>query len=75
MSFPAVPQRLAKVSPLAFSIFCLKAEGLAMGDGHVYISYDNYQDDTDIPSQMRVVPIIDLLGTDGDPSMSGTRRN
>jgi hypothetical protein len=42
----------------------LKAEGLAMGDGYIYISYDNDQDDTEIPSQMRVVPIADLLGLD-----------
>lgn len=47
-----------------------------MGDGHVYISYDNDQDDTDIPSQMRVVPIIDLLGAEGDlSSLSETMRN
>jgi hypothetical protein len=42
----------------------LKAEGLTVGDGYIYISYDNDQDDTEIPSQMRVVPIADLLGSD-----------
>lgn len=55
----------------------LKAEGLTMGDGYIYISYDNDQDDTEIPSQMRVVPIADLLGFDvaDHSSLSGTKRN
>lgn len=39
----------------------MKAEGLALGDGHLYICYDNDQDDTGIPSQIRVVPFEHLL--------------
>ena len=55
----------------------LKAEGLAKGDGYVYISYDNDQDDTDIPSQIRIVPIADLWGSDGGegPGESGMTPN
>jgi hypothetical protein len=33
-----------------------KAEGLALGDGQLFIGYDNDQDDTGLPSQLRVVP-------------------
>ena len=39
----------------------MKAEGLALGDGHLYICYDNDQDDTGIPSRIRVVPFEHLL--------------
>jgi hypothetical protein len=34
----------------------MKAEGLALGAGKLFIVYDNDQDDTGIPSQLRVVP-------------------
>jgi hypothetical protein len=33
-----------------------KAEGLALGDGELFIAYDNDQDDTGLPSQLRQVP-------------------
>jgi hypothetical protein len=39
----------------------MKAEGLAIGDGHLVIAYDNDQDDTDIPSKIRLVPIESVL--------------
>lgn len=35
----------------------MKAEGLTVGDGQLFISYDNDQDDTGIPSRLRSVPI------------------
>lgn len=35
----------------------MKAEGLAVGSHHLFISYDNDQDDTDIPSHLRIVPL------------------
>jgi hypothetical protein len=38
----------------------LKAEGLALGAERLFIVYDNDQDDTAIPSQLRVVP-LDVL--------------
>lgn len=52
----------------------LKAEGLALGEGNVFISYDNDQDDTEIPSQMRVVPLAELPGFENwdDLRLSGT---
>jgi len=34
----------------------MKAEGLALGTGKLFIVYDNDQDDTSIPSRLRVVP-------------------
>jgi hypothetical protein len=39
----------------------MKAEGLALGDGHLYICYDNDQDDTGIPSRIRIIPFEHLL--------------
>jgi hypothetical protein len=33
-----------------------KAEGLALGEGLLFISYDNDQDDTGLPSELRAVP-------------------
>jgi hypothetical protein len=39
----------------------MKAEGLAVGDGHLIISYDNDQDDTDIPSKIRLVSMQSVL--------------
>jgi hypothetical protein len=39
----------------------MKAEGLALGDGHLYICYDNDQDDTGIPSRIRIIPFENLL--------------
>jgi hypothetical protein len=39
----------------------LKAEGLAMDEGCLYISYDNDQDDTEIPSQIRTLPLASLF--------------
>jgi hypothetical protein len=38
----------------------LKAEGLALGRGLLYVAYDNDQDDTGIQSQLRVIPIDSL---------------
>ena len=35
----------------------MKAEGLAIGAGKLFIVYDNDQDDTDIPSRLRVIPV------------------
>ncbi len=35
----------------------MKAEGLAIGDGRLFISYDNDQDDTEIPSYLRILPL------------------
>jgi hypothetical protein len=40
----------------------MKAEGLAVGSDHLFISYDNDQDDTDIPSHLRTVPLEHLFG-------------
>jgi hypothetical protein len=39
----------------------MKAEGLAVGDGYLIISYDNDQDDTDIPSKIRLVSMQSVL--------------
>jgi hypothetical protein len=39
----------------------MKAEGLAVGDGQLFITYDNDQDDTDLPSRLRTVPLAALL--------------
>ena len=38
----------------------MKAEGLAVGGGELYISYDNDQDDTGSPSRLRVLPLASL---------------
>jgi hypothetical protein len=39
----------------------MKAEGLAIGDNRLLITYDNDQDDTEIPSYLRVLPLEPLL--------------
>jgi hypothetical protein len=39
----------------------MKAEGLAVGEGKLFISYDNDQDDTGIPSRLRVLPLSSLF--------------
>ena len=39
----------------------MKAEGLAVGEGQLVIAYDNDQDDTDIPSRIRLIPLQPLL--------------
>jgi hypothetical protein len=39
----------------------MKAEGLALGEDHLYICYDNDQDDTGIPSRLRIIPFERLL--------------
>jgi len=39
----------------------MKAEGLALGAGKLFIVYDNDQDDTGIPSRLRVVPLDAIL--------------
>ncbi len=39
----------------------MKAEGLAVGEDHLVIAYDNDQDDTDIPSRVRLIPLQSLL--------------
>jgi len=44
----------------------MKAEGLALGAGKLFIVYDNDQDDTDIPSRLRVAP-LDAVRTKIDP--------
>ena len=44
----------------------MKAEGLALGAGKLFIVYDNDQDDTDIPSRLRVVP-VDAIQSKIDP--------
>lgn len=35
----------------------MKAEGVALGAGRLFIVYDNDQDDTAIPSRLRIVPL------------------
>lgn len=45
----------------------MKAEGLALGTGKLFIVYDNDQDDTTIPSRLRVAP-IDAIRTKLDPT-------
>ena len=39
----------------------MKAEGLAVGEDQLVIAYDNDQDDTDIPSRVRLIPLQPLL--------------
>ncbi len=39
----------------------MKAEGLALGAGQLFIVYDNDQDDTSIPSRLRVIPVDVVL--------------
>ena len=39
-----------------------KAEGLTVGQDQLVISYDNDQDDTGIPSQVRLMSLQSLLG-------------
>lgn len=39
----------------------MKAEGLAVGEDQLVIAYDNDQDDTDIPSRIRLIPLKLLL--------------
>ncbi len=41
----------------------MKAEGLALGAGKLFIVYDNDQDDTRIPSRLRVVPMEAVFET------------
>ena len=41
-----------------------KAEGLTQGDDYLYISYDNDQDDTELPSYVRTLPMESLFGPD-----------
>ncbi len=41
-----------------------KTEGLAKGDDYLYISYDNDQDDTELPSYVRILPMEGLFGPD-----------
>jgi hypothetical protein len=41
----------------------MKAEGLAVGDDRLYISFDNDQDDTEIPSYLRILPLESVLGS------------
>jgi hypothetical protein len=47
----------------------MKAEGLALGSGKLFIVYDNDQDDTEIPSRLRVVP-LDAIRARIEPSSS-----
>lgn len=40
----------------------MKAEGLALGAGKLFVVYDNDQDDTEIPSRLRVIPLDAIRG-------------
>ena len=44
-----------------------KTEGLAAGGDYLYISYDNDQDDTELPSYLRTLPMNSLFGPDQGP--------
>ena len=51
----------------------MKAEGLALGAGKLFIVYDNDQDDTDIPSRLRVVPMDAIQSKIDPPSPFATK--
>ncbi len=50
----------------------MKAEGLALGAGKLFIVYDNDQDDTDIPSRLRVAPVDAIRAKIDRPSPFAT---
>ena len=50
----------------------MKAEGLALGAGKLFIVYDNDQDDTGIPSRLRVVPVNAIQSKIDPPSPFAT---